>query len=232
MKQRLWILPMLIVLLASMAAASTITVTMNEPTTGTTLNNAPANVQTIDLNFTVVDDNSALTGMWVECYYYNVRGAFGRNGTKIIDWNGNDTSNSDYSCIGGSDWTSPGKDCTYKWTIPNNNTMPGASYFIDCNAVEWWEVGVSPGTYNDGNVLGDTNGTITLTMTTKLGNTEATRALMNNAMLIIAALALLAVLAIGVFVRPDPRTLAVMATAIAVAAAIGAMVIGVMVAAI
>jgi len=173
------------------------------------------------LNFNIVDNNADVLDVNIELYYYknNVLPGAATQLVNLADWNGDATTSSDYNCTGAS-WASPGKDCTYVWTMPLNTTLSDGEYRIDANVLTYERAAAE-------NNLYDANGTRIINIQNRLATMGATQSLVQNSTIIIAAAVLLSILGIGVFVRPDPKTFVVMSTVIAIAGGIGAMIVGI-----
>lgn len=225
MKQRFWLLPILLIFLIGAACAS-FTVTWNEPVAGTTYSNSPANRKTIDLNFTVIDSNVLVEDINIELYYYPTGSGTHTSIVALSDWNASATSNADMNCVkslilqADSNWASPGRDCTYVWTMPLNSAMPDGDYRVDVNVVNV-ETNAAGGNIYDENAIRS------LTILTRLSNVDAFRNLMLNVNLILVAIVLLSLLGIGIFMKPDLKMLVTMALVLGISAGVGSMIIGI-----
>jgi len=208
------------------ACAGTVTVAFNEPTSGQTFSTTTANRATIDVNFRVTDDNADATDFNIDCRWYPAS-TYPTDGTFIADdWNALVETNADQNCFG-PDWVT-GKDCTIRWTMPLDSTMPEDDYYLDCNVYE----------YNDpsdldwpGDTLGDANGTVQIRVQNRISTIETVKSLLLNQNLILAAVVLITILAVGLAMSVDPMKLALVAVTAAVAVAIGSMIVGTVVAA-
>ncbi len=222
MTQKIWLLPLLLVLLIG-ASAATFTVTWNDPAENyTTANNAANRPGKIDFNFTVVDTNASVSDVNIHLGYFRVGAARSTlvDIVALADWNGGATDDADMNCVG-SGWDDPGKDCTYKWTIPLDTVMVDGEWFVDANVVSF---------DRDGNELYDSNAARIIVISNRLSNAGALRALMGNINLIIIAAILLGILSVGILLRPDMITFVTMSVAIAIAGGIGGMIIGAVIA--
>lgn len=228
MSNRFWLLPVLLVLFCS-SALGTITVTWNEPASNAEYANNAANRKTIDLNFTVVDDNATAPNDYnITLTWYSTTGAYSSANIHSIasDLNGDSSSNSDFNCLasatlGSHVWSTPGRDCTYKWTMPLESEMDDGTYTVDVNVVRWMHALGGP-EYG----IGDANADRTIVIDNRLDTLSALEALTDNFALVLAAVVLLVILGLGMALRIDLKTLVIVGVAGAVASAIAGMIIG------
>lgn len=229
MKQKFWVLPFLLVLMASTAIAAC-TVTLNEPASGTIFNNTVANRKTIDVNVNITDTNGLILrdDMNIQLRYWP---DFNADAVTIFldDWNMGVRTNVDQNCsknsaVGGDlNLLTPGSDCTYTWQMPLNSALPDGSYILDANVVQFTE--------DTREQIFDCNGGGTITINTRLTTIEATKALLLQNSVILAGITLLSILIVGIAMGGrDMKTWVLLSIASAVSVGIGAMVLGAMVA--
>lgn len=223
---RKFLLSLLLVVLLVQTAAAAFTLTVNKPTAGATYNNTPLNRQTIDLNLTVVDNNTGVRDINIGIIYYR-DDVLESSGVTIVnrnDWNAFASTNADMNCFG-TQWASPGKTCRYKWTMPLDSEMPQGKYYIDFNVIAY----NIKGSGYPGNVLYDANATVSIQINNKLPNIETIRSLLQTLLAVLAAAAIIAVVGIGVVVKPAPTELAKYGFMVGLTALFIALVIGVII---
>ncbi|KKL62704.1 hypothetical protein LCGC14_2182570, partial [marine sediment metagenome] len=118
--------PLLVLLVASQAFATTVTVTVNQPS-GQTFFPVTENQRFMDINITVVDTNM-LSSIHTGTFQF----AIGDSNTIIAEDLNLDTSNCTFAVD--VNWGSPGADCVVRYTFPRTGTMiPTATYALDVN---------------------------------------------------------------------------------------------------
>lgn len=212
------LLTILLVGILIQTAAAAFTVTWNEPASGATYNNTPANRKTIDLNFTVVDNNAGVLDINIDLQYYNT-GATETTATSIlIDWNAFSKSDADQNCVGTS-FATPGKDCTYHWTMPLNTVLADGQWRIDANVQSYYPGGTEYGNY-------DTNADRIIVIDNKMPNSGTVKSLLQNMIVIIVAMAIAAIAMVGALLKPEPLEYAKISFMIGIIAIITSMVVG------
>ncbi len=219
---------LLFVMLAGMANAA-VTVTMTTPTTGTTYNNLASNIRTIPITFTVTDNNIDVRDLNLTILYYPVstlkesgNGTVVFEDVNVFDLNVGGTTGQ--TCTG--NWTS--FTCDFRWTLPDSVTLAEGAYFLDVNVMDVTLGPDWPG--GSGEINADGNGTIRFTIDNHISTADQTRALMAIVGLILAGVVLLGGLGSIAFLKTDLTKTAIVTVVAAIAVAIGAMVIGVVLA--
>lgn len=201
-------------------AMATLSVTWNLPATGTSYNNTPGNLQTIDLNYTVADTNTNPRDVNFGIVYFPASGTAQANAVTILaDTNAglaiaNQTSAR--TCIGAD---LSGYTCNIRWAMPNNSNMGDGAYFVDVNVFTYLNGGSQ-------NVTEDVNARISITINTKLATAQTTRDLMAIVGVVLAAIVLIGGLSSIAILKTDPAKTAIATVVAAVAVAIAAMIIG------
>lgn len=212
------ILPALFLLLLLSPAFAAVTVTWNTPTAGSTYNNLPANIQSIDMNLTITDNNAAVQDLNVTIVYHE-QGALITTGTALVsdlnifDMNVNPTAT---RVCRGLTWAYI--NCNIVIDIPGSTAMGGGDYYIDARVADSYEPG--------GIVNSDINARVSVTINNKISSGDATRSLMGVVGLVLAGLVLLMGLFSGIFLKSDPTKTAIITVVAAITVAIGAMIIG------
>jgi len=201
MSKKAWLLPLLLLVLFSAPALAAVTVTMTTPVTGTRYNNTSQNVQTIDINFTVTDNNANVQDLNVNILYH-IAGVVKESGSvtyivqdaNIYDYNANPTSTA--SCVGLS-WAS--FTCNYRWAMPNSLNLAEGNYILDVNVIDWTRDSDAASGFEFFNA--DQNGTIAFAIDNKLSNIEAVKSLLADNILVLIGAVLIALLAGIIVVR-------------------------------
>lgn len=213
-----FLLSLLLIVLLTQTASAAFTLTWNEPTANTSYNNTPMNRQTIDLNFTLVDNNASVSDINIQLQYWHLSAP----ATKTIilsysDWNAVNYSNASMTCFGNI-WASPGKSCTYRWTMPLNTVMDNDTYLIDANVI-------STGA-QDSVVIYDKNATVQIYIDNKLAGIATLKSMLVTLETILVAAGILIFLGVWFTVKPDPASLAKIGFGIALATAMILLVMG------
>lgn len=218
MKQKL--LTALFIVMMLVPAFAAVTVTINTPTANTSYNNNWQ--ETIDINFTVADDNTAVEDLLLNIYLYDYS-QLPRGGTTVIsdgnifDYNANPVWNRE--CYG-IDFTS--FTCRIIYDLPNNTNLGDGAYSLDVNVTDTKRFATEGQVWN-----ADDNATNAIVISTGLTTAESTRSLMATVGLILAGAVLIMGLFGIVFLKLDPMKTSIITVAAAVAAAIAAQIIGV-----
>ena len=184
----------------------------------TTYNNTPANRQMIDLNFTIVDNNAIVRDINIDIQYYEI-GLTETSATSILtDWNAFSKSDADQNCVGTS-FATPGKDCTYHWTMPLNTVLLDGQWRIDANVQSYYPGGTEYGNY-------DTNSDRVITINNKMANIATVKGLLQNMIVIIVAMAIAAIASVGALLKPEPLEYAKISFMIGIVAIIVSLIIG------
>lgn len=189
---------LLIMVLLSQTAFAAFTVTWVTPASGSTYTNNAMNRTTIDLNFTIVDDNSAIgKDVNLSIVYYGSN-TLPSTATTIIastDWNILSQTSSTYICS--KDTWAAGKKCRYTWNIPINTTMSDGTYWIDVNVYSYARDAIASNLY-------DTNATLEIGISNKMSNIAQLRSMLGTIVVILAVAALLAIAGMGIVLKPNP----------------------------
>jgi len=214
------LLTILLIGILTQTAAAAFTLTWNEPTANTIYNNTPANRKTIDINVTVVDNNAGVRDINIGIIYYD-QVQLETSGVSIVaasDWNAFASSNADMNCVG-SAWTDPGKDCTYKWTMPLNTVLKPSNYYIDFNVISYSLGGEDYGDY-------DANATRGITINNSMPNRAVVHGLIQNMIVVIVGMAIAAIAAVGALLKPEPLEFAKVSFFIGMIAVFASLIIG------
>jgi len=221
-----YITALFLVLLATQAMAA-ITVTINQPAAGTVLNNKWQTA--LDINFSGTDNNTATYWRYFDINYYSNR-THPDNGTAIVsdanmvDWN--KTRTSAQSCV--MDGNGATFSCHYTWTIPTNPTMGDGYYLINIHVFDLngsnTKLGIN---YEAGtHITADKNATTNFTVQTHLTSAQSIRDIMTIVGLLFAAGIIVAGLFAMLVLKTNPTTTVIVMIVGAIAAAIGAQIIG------
>jgi len=205
---------------------ATVTPVWNEPSSGTSYNNLPANARNVDLNFRVGDDNASVTDINVSLRYITQSGT----ATAIVtdanlnDWNANPTGTA--YCDGSSSYDT--MTCVYVWDMPENATMGDGDWFVDVNVVD---VPNSSGEYAGAN-NSDGNSSRYIVVETSISSRETIISMMSTIGLVLAALVLIGGLTAIALFGADITSTAIVTIVAAIAVAIAANIIGIVMAAL
>lgn len=215
-----------LVMLAIPTMASTITVSYNTPSSGVTYNNLAANIRDVDINLAITDDNADtftvgdinLIVDWVDAATWTR--------TSIIDANLRDLEinpTSQAACSIGVSLTT--MTCSIRFTLPDQATASDNTYYFDANVVDYFRDAGAEDPQN-----GDTNAILRWVINTHIPTAQATRDLMASVGMILAAIVLIGGLfSIGVL-KTDLVKTSIITIIAAIFVAIGAMVIGIVLA--
>lgn len=137
------LIPLMVLLIASMAFAITDDVTVVNPA-GQTFFPVLNNERFMDINFTVIDANST-----TPIHKATIQFAIGDTNTIIAQ----DLNLSSSNCTFKTDqvWTTPGASCEIRYTFPRTGTIiPTGSYVLDVNVVNFASGGILEIDYNSG----------------------------------------------------------------------------------
>ncbi len=122
------LIPLLVLLIASMAFASTITVTVNQPN-GQTFFPVINNERFMDINLTIVDSNAANP-------VHTATIQFDRGDVNIFVSTDQNLGSDECEFKTSNVWTTPGADCIIRFTFPRTGTiLPTRNYVLDVNVV-------------------------------------------------------------------------------------------------
>lgn len=238
-KEKILAVLFLLILLGPMALAS-VTVTWNAPADGSTYSTLSGNRRTIDLNFTVDDDNTSTNNDTnIRVTWRSVHTLQGDSATFIIgsaaadvnvfatDYNNTRASNG-LLCVSQDEYGEP-IYCSLTFSFPSNTTMPQGSYIFDVNAEGYYPTCAGGGCDP---ITADANASITINIENHLPNRGTIRDLMVIVGMILAGVVLLGGLGAIVVFKLDPVKTALITVAAAIAVGIGSQIIGVVLAAL
>ncbi len=128
------LIPLLVLLIASQAFASDVTVTVNQPN-GQTFFPVTQNQRFMDINLTIVDSNS-------ENPIHTVTIQFDRGDSNVFVSTDQNLDSDECNFHVSNIWTTPGADCIIRYTFPRTGTIiPTGSYVLDVNVVSVDSVG-------------------------------------------------------------------------------------------
>lgn len=219
----------LLVLLLSAPAFAAITPIWNTPSNNSQFKNLGSNELSLDFNFGWTDTNNDTGNDYnVDFTFYRyVSGTSQRtllstfeNDANVYDFNVNPTSA--FTCKVKNAVGTSGS-CSYPWKA--DTSITDGNYCADINFVEYRVINATGDVYSS-----DKNAMVCFTVNNSFAYAAATRSIASNFGLVLAAVVLLMGLFSIVVLKTDIKTTGLITIVAAIAVAIGAMVIGTMVA--
>ncbi len=212
----------LLVLLMATPAFAVMTATWNLPANGQVFNNLPSNIQNVDINFLITDNNADVIDhnitiilhgpLWTDTPV-----------TLVDDMNVRDVP-SNVSCNVSETTLLDSYNCNIQWTLPGQATLGDGTYTFDLNVESVGGV-VTVFEAND-----DINALRSINIQTRLATGDTLRSLMAITGVILAAMVLIGGLVAALAFKTDPAKTAILTIVAAILVAIGAQIIGVVLA--